>query len=157
VAGFVLNHWLGFMDGLRPASSGGSAWALVLPVVMIGLFAYLHFRIRKFSAGRVLKQIEKQFTPGIECDRLRQAFVFNTRPWHSIFLKTPVGWGNRSRKRLHRVIAEANRYVQTLNDSFTDPSGELSPNESSKPSLSVVPTRDEGKTAVNEPAKSESP
>jgi len=35
-----------------------------------------------------------------------------------------VGWGNRSRKRLHRVIAEANRYVQILNDSFTDPSGE---------------------------------
>ena len=128
VAGVVLNHWLGFMNGLTPAgwqgSSGGSAWGLVLLIVMIGLFAFLHFRVRKFAAGRVLKQIDKQFTPGIERDRLQQAFVFNTRPWHSIFLKTPVGWGNRSRKRLHRVIAEANRYVQTLNDSFTDPSGE---------------------------------
>ena len=156
VAGFALNHWLGFMDGLMPAqgSSGGSVWALVLLIVMIGLFTYLHFRVRKFSAGRVLKQIEKQFTPGIERDRLQQAFVFNSRPWHSIFRKTPVGWGNRSRKRLHRVIAEANRYVQTLNDSFTDPSGELSPNESSKPSLSVVSSTGAEKPTTSDSAHS---
>ena len=41
--------------------------------------------------------MDKQFTPGIE------------------------------RKRLQRVIAEANRYVQTLNDAYTDPSGDEAP------------------------------
>ena len=55
---------------------------------------------------------------------MRSAFVFNTSPWHSIFRKRPVGWGARNRKRLQRVIAEANRYVQTLNDAYTDPSGD---------------------------------
>ena len=154
-AAIAFNHWLGLgIDGglmsAGQGSPGGSAWALAVLIAMIGLFAYLHFRMRKFSAGRVLKQIEKQFTPGIERDRLRQAFVFNTRPWHSIFLKTPVGWGNRSRKRLHRVIAEANRYVQTLNDSFTDPSGEQTQAErpAAAPLKVVEPVARKEKTAI---------
>ena len=40
-------------------------------------------------------------------DRMGNAFMANTRPWHSIFRRNPVGWGNRTRKRLHRVIADA--------------------------------------------------
>ena len=103
-----------------------------------GLFTWLHFKTRKFAAGRVLRQIDKHYTPGLERDRLRQAFIMNTRPWHSVFRKLPVGWGHRSRKRLQRVIADANSYVQTLNDTFTDPSGEQSPQERSAPSLAVV-------------------
>ena len=54
-------------------------------------------------------------------------FIFNTRPWVSIFRRLPVGWNNGSSRRLQRVIGEANRYVQILNDRFTDPSGELKP------------------------------
>ena len=104
----------------------------------VGLFAYLHLKTRNFAAGRVLRQIDKHFTPGLERDRLRQAFVMNTRSWHSVFRKLPVGWGHRTRRRLQRVIADANRYVQTLNDTFTDPSGEQAPLERSAPSLAVV-------------------
>jgi hypothetical protein len=64
---------------------------------------------------------------------MQQAFLHNTRPWHSTFRKTPVGWHNRTRRRLQDIIAQANRYVQTLNDKFTDPSGELAPREQSAP------------------------
>jgi hypothetical protein len=54
---------------------------------------------------------------------LYRAFHYKTRGWHSIFTTSPVGWGKLTRKRLHRVIAEANDYIQKLNDTFTDPSG----------------------------------
>ena len=87
------------------------------------LLVYLHFKIRKLAARRVARRINADFAPGLECERLCQAFHYNTRGWHSIFTTNPVGWGKLTRKRLHRVIAEANDYIQKLNDTFTDPSG----------------------------------
>ena len=158
VAGIAFSHWLGFMDGWKPVtpdwwqgSSNNIAWSLAFLFIMAGLFAYLHFKVRKFAAGRVLKQIDKQFTPGIERNRLRQAFIYNASIWHSVLRKTPVGWSNRGRKRLQRIIAEANRYVQTLNDSFTDPSGDLTPRaQTAKPPLSVVGSTPAAKATAND-------
>ena len=127
---------LGLFEGfaaLKPAAWDGSAVSLVMALlvisVIIGLFAFLHFRLRKLAAARIVQQIEKQYGVGLERERLRQAFLHNTGPWHSIFKKAPVGWGGRARKRLQQVIAEANQYVQTLNDRFTDPSGTMTPVE----------------------------
>ena len=89
-------------------------------------------------AGRMLRHIDKQFAPGLERGRLRGAFMRNTRPWVSLFRRLPLGWSTRTRKRLHRVIAEANEYVQILNNNFTDPSGELTPQEQVAVPLAVV-------------------
>ena len=55
---------------------------------------------------------------------LVRAFLRNTKPWRSIFARTPVGWGRLARKRLKRVLEDTDTYVQTLNDRFTNPSGE---------------------------------
>ena len=136
---------LGLFEGftwIKPSSWEGSTgklvFALALIIIVIGLFAYLHFRLRNIAASRVLKQIEKQFTAGLDRERIRQAFIHNTRPWHSIFRTSPIGWTSRGRKRLQQVIAEANQYVQTLNDKFTDPSGDMTPAEEASPSLAVV-------------------
>jgi hypothetical protein len=76
-----------------------------------------------------VKQIEKRFPIGVERERIRQAFIHNTRPWHSIFRKSPIGWTSRGRNRLKQVITEANQYVQRLNDTFTDPSGHTTPEQ----------------------------
>jgi hypothetical protein len=38
-----------------------------------------------------------------------------------------VGWGRRAQRRLKDVLIEANRYVQDLNDKFTNPSGKGTP------------------------------
>jgi len=126
----LAGQWLGFRDGWswsKPewwdSSINNQGWMAVLLVVATGLFGFLHFKIRNLSARRVSGLIEKNFPPGPERERLRNAFMHNARPWHSIFTRKPLGWGNRNRKRLHHVIAEANEYVQTLNDTFTDPSG----------------------------------
>jgi hypothetical protein len=55
---------------------------------------------------------------------LQKAFGKNTRPWRSIFFTRPAGWGKRARHPLAEVLAEADRYVQSLNDRFTNPSGD---------------------------------
>jgi hypothetical protein len=136
---------LGLRDGWRmglpegwQGSAGDIASLLIAMAAVLGAYAWLHFRVRNIAAGRVTKQIEKHYAPGLERDRMANAFMANTRPWHSIFRRNPVGWGNRSRKRLHRVIAEANAYVQTLNDTFTDPSGEHASKAPPAPPLAVV-------------------
>jgi len=147
-------HWL------KPASGEGSTAALILALVLvtvvIGLFAYLHFRLRKLTASRVLSRIKKQYSAGLESERLCQAFNHNTRPWHSLFRKSPVGWNKRCRKRLQQVIAEANQYVQTLNDTFTDPSGDMTPEQQASPSLAAVtPTSaTEEEQGIEEPGRS---
>jgi Dynamin family len=136
---------LGPFDGftwVKPSSWEGSTVKLVLGLallsVVIGVFAYLHFRIRRFVAARVVSQIGQLYAPGLERERLRQALAHNTGPWHNLFRKSPVGWNNRCRKRLQQVIAEANQYVQTLNDTFTDPSGDMTPEEKVSPPLAAV-------------------
>jgi hypothetical protein len=108
--------------------------------------------VRKFAARRVSNQLVKQNAPGIELERIRSAFIFNTRPWHSIFRTSPAGWNNRNHKRLQRVIDEANRLVQKLNDSFTDPSGEqLAAVKPPVPLAVVAPISEEA--AVDAPAQ----
>jgi len=140
---------------LKPASGEGSTTslilALVLVAVVIGVFAYLHFRLRKLAASRVLSRVKKQYSAGLESERLSQAFIHNTRPWHSLFRKNPVGWNNRCRKRLQQVITEANQYVQTLNDTFTDPSGTMTPEQQAV--VSTISAPEEAPT-VEEPGRS---
>ena len=137
-------------------STGTLVLVLALLGVIIGLFAFLHFRIRKIAAARVLSRIRKHFSTGLEGERLSQAFSHNTRSWHSLFRKSPVGWNNRCRKRLQQVIAEANQYVQTLNDTFTDPSGDLTPDEKESASPAVVPpiSAAEEEKGIDEPGRS---
>jgi hypothetical protein len=142
--------WLGMREGWHwssPAwwqgSTNNIAWTAIAFVAALCLLAFVHFRIRRLMTGRMLRQIDNQIAPGLERGRLRNAFMRNSRPWISIFRRLPLGWNARTRKRLHKVIAEANQYVQILNNNFTDPSGELTPQEQPAVPLAVVkPERD---------------
>jgi GTPase SAR1 family protein len=153
LVGLGITNMLGFWDGLKwtspewwEGSTNNIAWTAIAMALAAGVFGYLHFRLRHIAAGRVVKRIARNYAPGLVRERMQQAFLHNTRPWHSIFRKTPVGWHNRSYRRLQDVIAEANRYVQTLNDAFTDPSGDLTPREQT--------TATPGATSTIEPAVS---
>jgi len=125
-----LSSLLGFRDGgqfTKPGwwqgSAGDIASMLIALGVLTGAYAWLHFRVRELAAGHVKNRIEKHYAPGPDRECMGQAFSVNTRAWHSIFGTRPVGWSSRTRKRLQQSIAQANEYVQTLNDTFTDPSG----------------------------------
>jgi hypothetical protein len=164
LAALFVTQWLGFRDGFKlgtpgwwQGSSSNIAWILILCLLGAGGFIYIHFKVRKFAARRVISQLEKQLAPGTELEHMRSAFIFNTSPWHNIFRKSPVGWGSRSRKRLQRVIHEANQYVQTLNDTFTDPSGEQSAETRMTPPLAAADPVNHEQVAVTAPAPAPAP
>jgi len=131
-AGAIVIATAVFMVVRLAGLAGDSQWLPPLLLVAAGLFGVLHFRIRRVAANHVATRIARTHAAGLESEQISHAFLFNTRIWHSIFKRSPAGWSQRSKKRLQAVIAEANRYVQLLNDRFTDPSGEQEP--------AVVPT-----------------
>ncbi len=85
--------------------------------------AGLHFIARAWSASSVMRYIRRTMTPGIEREGYLRALRKNTRFWRSIFEANPAGWTKRTRRQLMTLVAEADRFVQSLNDRFADPSG----------------------------------
>ena len=137
---------LGLREGWRwslpdwwHGSNGVPPWGGIALAAMAMVLIYLHFKIRKQAARRVTGLIKTDFAPGLECERLCHAFHYNTRGWRSIFTTNPAGWGKFTRKRLRRIIAEADDYIQNLNDTFTDPSGQQTPavHSTEKESVSI--------------------
>jgi len=125
-ASVKLGWWQGlrfappWLDALLASPLALYASAGVAAVLTIGL----HYLVR-MGAARSLKGLVARRGRSIDArGSLQLAFARNTRPWRSIFASAPIGWGRRSRKRLATVLEEADAYVQTLNDKFTNPSGE---------------------------------
>lgn len=105
---------------------GEPIWRWVVLGAVVGLGGYLHIVLRKAAAKAIMARQRRTTTDMREQEQLDNflaAFRKNTSLWHSIFHKSPVGWGKRTQRRLKEVLIEANRYVQDLNDKFTNPSG----------------------------------
>ena len=99
-----MNQYLGLASGL---------------LLLFGLF---HLA-RRSAAKHIVRSMRKGKEATIEQERLIRAFVHNTRFWNSIFRPQPVGWGLFARRRLRRVYADADKFIQILNDRYADPSG----------------------------------
>ncbi len=116
-----------FWDVLSSASLGaiaaGSGFAVILAgvaiVVLFGAALWLHYRIRRWQAGRIISQLKS----ADESPFVIKAFRKNTGPFHSVLRTKPMGWGGIARKKLVSLRETADRLIQTLNDRFTDPSG----------------------------------
>jgi hypothetical protein len=110
-----------------------AAWWQSLTDTPLGIYlgalgAYLgwlgvHYGIRHLAAKSVLSMATKLGEKSGLRGNLAKAFRANTKPWRSIFSKKPKGWGRRNRKIIGAVLEDSDRYVQNLNDSFTNPSG----------------------------------
>ncbi|MCW8907909.1 MAG: dynamin family protein [Sedimenticola sp.] len=130
IALFAITLKLGYWEGLRFTPP----WMETLlnsPVIQIfsaaGVLLVLfgvHYLIRSLAARSLLPHLRKQARTLTIRGDLAQAFLRNTKPWRSIFSRSPAGWGRGARKRLAQVKEDADNYVQTLNDRFTNPSGE---------------------------------
>jgi hypothetical protein len=125
IAYVAVGVWAGYfaphrLDAFVTTQRGGVFLAIAGIIILI----CHHFFARKWAARRVLASLERSMPPGLEKDRMIRAFLKNVLPWRSIFSLQPVGWGRRARKQVKKIIADADRLVQTLNDSFAAPSGE---------------------------------
>ncbi len=84
----------------------------------------LHFLMRTLAAHSLERRLNKEAEALGLRGSLVEALRRNTKPWRSIFSTSPVGWGRSSRKKVEQVLQDTDTYVQTLNDKFTNPSGE---------------------------------
>jgi len=129
----AVSVWAGYWRGFRFAPpwletvTGNLSLLVVLIAAVLGAGFWLHVQVRRFAAGRVFKFLKKTVPPGPEFDVIRLALVKNTALGRSAFNPEPVGWGRGSRRQLDKVVADAERYVQALNDRFADPSGQTKP------------------------------
>lgn len=106
----------GFVDYFQ----GGPMIAAGVAAGLAALLA-VHFSVRSLGKRSILARLRTSESE--DSQRMQRAFIKNTRFWRSIFEVDPVGWSRRNRRRLREIINEADRYVQSLNDRFTDPSG----------------------------------
>jgi len=121
----ALLAWIFRGDGLAALQGVmDSAWVIPALIVALVLFLAVHFGIRSLAAKSVARSLTARAEEEGPRSNLTGAFARNTRFWRTVFARTPVGWNAGARRRLHKVRQDANLYVQTLNDRFTNPSGE---------------------------------
>lgn len=102
--------------------TGSTQGMMTFASITVGLLLVMHFTVRHYAARVIDRRLAKEF-PASECTAMRRVLRKNTRFWRSIFEVDPVGWGRLNRRRLNRILEQADRNVQVLNDRFTDPSG----------------------------------
>ena len=121
-----LNEGMSFSHSFWSALFSEPVWRWVILGGVVVMAAYVHLTIRQLAARSVITKLRRETSDMREQDFLENfiaAFQKNTSIWHSVWHKRPVGWGKRAQRRLRTVLIEANRYVQDLNDTFTNPSG----------------------------------
>ncbi|MGH8514480.1 MAG: hypothetical protein ACREV8_11185, partial [Gammaproteobacteria bacterium] len=131
VYGFIFSVLLASGISAGWWADGSPAWLHNLPdplqlagaAVVIALLVYPHFALRQLAAKTVIKGLRRESLSQEIKDSLIRAFKQNTRFMRSIFRTTPVGWGRRAQRGIIRVLSDADRYVESLNDRFANPSG----------------------------------
>jgi GTPase SAR1 family protein len=96
-----------------------SSWltGLGLAAGAFGLHLYLRQLAAK-SLQRYARQLETRHQL-----KLVNALQRNTRFWRNLWRQQPVGWGKKHQRQVSTVLEQTDRFVQELNDRFTDPSG----------------------------------
>ena len=149
----------GYWEGLRfsapwfdPISS--TPWLAALVAVLVAAGAgYLHYLVRKLSARFIARRIARD--PDLPDDArawAARAFTHNTKAWRTIMARSPAGWGRGARRRIAEVAADADRFVQRLNDRFADPSGGTrAAADSSEALAGVVESKPDGGASRTDP------
>ena len=70
----------------------------VYSILLFSGAALVHFKLRKIVAHRIADRLEQ-----MEPFNTTQAFLRNTRIWHSIYRPQPVGWVNRAQRQVNEL------------------------------------------------------
>jgi hypothetical protein len=123
VLGFGI--YMGWFTGAQPAGIDITDPVLWVIVGLIALAAFaIHRLLRHAAAGAVVRELKRDETlTGTAKDWVIRGFQRNARSWRPAWSTRPTGWSRRARKKLQRVIVDADNLIQRLNDQFTRPSG----------------------------------
>lgn len=105
--------------------------SIVALAILVGTF---HYWVRGVVAKRVAAKLSVVY--GQVDLNLRQAFLKTAGGFRSIFGLEPAGWGLRAAKQLRMLREIAADHIQSLNDSFADPSGKSEEATKAKEELS---------------------
>ncbi len=125
LASLVVHYGLGLSDLVAFATELSQTPFLLgaLALALIAIAVLIHFTLRSFTAHWLTDNLRGPSTVG----DLAKAMRKNTTIWRSLLRSQPAGWTQRNRLTLRGVRDTADRYIQRLNDQFTNPSGTSHP------------------------------
>ncbi len=113
-------YWNGLSLSVPFFNELGMALKGLVVFMVFFVLAGIHFMNRSIMVRWVNKTIVKNGD-----EQYQRAFKKNTVFWRSIFRDNPVGWRRNSKKRLKTIISNTSKFVQNLNNEFTNPSGKV--------------------------------
>lgn len=121
----------GYWNGLQFTPLAGLDWISLTVIAVAGLVAagWLYTMIRRLAGRSVARSLARDSAVE-EDDRpaVARAFSGNLGAWwRSLASSSPRGWTRRTRKQLDAVMAEADGFIQALNDRYASPSGTANP------------------------------
>lgn len=142
-------------DAILAALLGAAAWAghhfgglnyaellpktqdgqLIVAGVGVLILAMLHLKVSGFVVNSLIKKLKKEIVDDNHRESLSHALRKNTCTMRTLFMpliSKPRGWGNGMRNRLNAILSDSNKYVQALNDRFTNPSGAAQKTDAAK-------------------------
>jgi hypothetical protein len=106
---------------------------VVMAAGVLAVIAYLYHLLRRLAGAWVLAGVRRNDALGEDREALSKAFAANLEGWwRSLATAQPRGWTRRTRKQLEAVLAEADGFVQKLNDRYASPSGSDDAKEAKK-------------------------
>jgi len=118
-------HWQGLglrhpvVDAMTDSALG---WGLLAGGIAAVLLS-IHLALRRVAASTVAAGLARDPGLGETREWVLRAFERNTRAWRPLAGADPAGFGPGVRRRLAKVLNDADNYVQTLNNRFANPSG----------------------------------
>jgi GTPase SAR1 family protein len=120
--GVNAGHWNGFsftpfvdLDVNYKAATVGIAGVIVWGIYM---------KLRNTAGQSILRKLQRDESLGDDREPLERAFRHNLKAWwHSVASGRPRNWSRRRRRQLADVLADADSFVQSLNDCYAAPSG----------------------------------
>jgi hypothetical protein len=125
-----LSFTQGWWEGLRFAPPWASlfenneilGWGAL--VLVLGAVIYLHLLLRKLAGRMTLGHFREKLGDAEHKNWILKAIKKNTEGLMPAISDEPMGWGPLTRRKLDTVLANAGRFIETLNDRFAVPSGE---------------------------------
>lgn len=142
----VLSSWINVWSVFAIDFTNHPVVSSIKSVIVFGVVITVHFSARTFAARMIARRLETSGKSG----SVRKAFLRNTRLLRSIFQPVPAGWSPRSKRVLTNVTADASGFIQTMNDRYTNPSGNNKPKkQASTDVVSVIETKPINAESVN--------